>query len=150
MTDITLSDFFKQKVAKSARVPRNWTAKKKQFVKEVEALYDVIVRKYLGDAGAGVTVEYVDTTVDEATIGEYPARAMVVRVGDERIVFTPKGFSVYGASGRVDVRGDRGDGVLVLRSAGGWGIVQGMTPTLRVVPLSGGTLLDLLRDIMRP
>jgi len=97
-----------------------------------------------------VSVEFVDITVRESNVGEYPAREMVVLVGDERVVFTPKGFNIFGSSGRVDVRGERGDGMLVLQPDLRWGVVQGTRPTLRVVPLADGTLLALLREVMRP
>lgn len=150
MAESSISDFFKQKSAKSVQPPRDWTARKKAFVADVEKLYKTIEKKYLKDAGAAVTVEYADTTVREITVGEYPARQMIVRVGDEQVTFTPKGLKIFGASGRVDVQGERGDGMLILQQDDRWGVVQGTHPTLRVIPLDSGTLLGVLRDVMRP
>jgi len=38
MADSSISDFFKQKSAKNTQPPRHWTAKKKKFIADVEAL----------------------------------------------------------------------------------------------------------------
>jgi len=147
MAKSSIAEFFQQK-AKATKPPRDWTAKKKEFVNKVDALYETIEKEYLKDAGA--VVDYRVTTVREPDVGRYRARKMTVRVGDEQVVFTPKGINIYGAAGRVDVQGECGDGMLVLQRGGRWGIVLSMTPNLRVVPLRTDTFLDLLRDVMLP
>ncbi len=146
----SISDFFKQKGARRSQASQDLSAKKNAFVNDVEALYFTIEKEYLKEADATTRVDYVDTTIREEQVGEYPARQMIVRVGDEQVTFTPKGFRIFGASGRIDVRGERGDGMLVLQPDHRWGVVQGIKPTLRVIPLASETLLGLLREIMRP
>jgi len=148
MPNTSISEFFKQK-AKRAQPPRDWRARKKAFVNDVEALYRRIA-KYLKGAGPAVSVEYSDTMLREPHVGEYPVREMLLRVGDERVVFTPKGINIFGAAGRVDVRGERGDGMLVLQPRHRWCVVKSTRPTLHVVDLTEKTLGDLLQEIMRP
>jgi hypothetical protein len=65
-------------------------------------------------------------------------------------LFSPKGVNVVGASGRIDVQGDRGDATIVWQGEDRWNIVISRTPMLRVVPLAADSLTEMLRGVMRP
>lgn len=54
-----------------------------------------------------------------------------------------------GFAGRADVWGDRGEATLVRQPGDRWMLVASRTPTLRLVPLTEESFLELLRSVMR-
>jgi hypothetical protein len=85
-------------------------------VRAVEGLYDVvqdILREPI--ASKDVTVRRFDMQVTEDLIGTYLIPALEVSIGNERVQFRPKGVTVIGAAGRVDIRGER-DTVTLLKT----------------------------------
>lgn len=148
MSKNNLADFFKQKQDRAASQPANIADRQREFLKHVDSLFTTI-EGLLQDIPTKPKRE--PTTVVESDVGEYEAEKLVLTAGtDERVEFVPKGFRVIGASGRVDVQGDRGEGMLILQPGERWGVVVSTRPTLRVVPLEEDSLLGLLRDVMRP
>jgi len=57
--------------------------------------------------------------------------------------------NLAGAASRVDVRGDRGEAMIVRQPEDGWALVVSRTPTLRLAPLTDEMFLELLRSVMR-
>ena len=115
-------------------------------------MYDTIARDYLGLADITDIVEVDRTrmkTVQEQHIGSYEIPEMTLAVGDEQVLFSPKGVNVIGAAGRVDVRGDRGEAMLVRQPDDRWSLVLSRTPKLQLVPLDDESFLEMLRSVMR-
>ncbi len=100
-----------------------------------------------------MTVEKFNLHVTEDFIGGYDIPALALTVGGERVEFRPKGVTVIGASGRVDVRGDR-DTVTLLKDApdieSGWTVVLQRVPHRTTVPLDRESLKDVLERVMLP
>jgi hypothetical protein len=74
-------------------------------------------------------------------------------VGNERVEFRPKGVTVIGVAGRVDVRGDRDTVTLFKDSAetgNAWTVILQRVPNLRTVPLDRESLKDVLERVMLP
>ncbi len=149
MAQQKLTEFFREKEQKLGRV--NWTKKKKDWLSSVNKLYKRIEEEYLGGLVQDkvVSIARSKKTIEESLIGQYDIDELVIQVGTERVVFSPKGRNVVGASGRVDLIGDMGRKTLVLQPGDRWGIVKTRTPTLKVVPLDEDTLLEALKDVMR-
>lgn len=154
-----LSEFFREKQAKSKPSDIDWKAKRDAWIRAVGKLYDTL-EKYL--AGAKDTVK-VDRTrqkqVTEQYIGEYSIPEMALAVGEEVVVFSPKGVNLVGAAGRIDVQGDRGEAMIVRQPGDRWSLVLSRAPSLRLAPITGDdaspikngdeVLLELLRSVMR-
>lgn len=145
-----LNDFFKEKKIKTGE-GIDWAAKKEEWIQDVNELYEMI-KKYMGSllTDDTVSLSLSGKTIVEEYIGKYKIHELVLQVGDERVVFSPKGRNIVGASGRVDLIGEMGQKTLVVQPEKRWGIVATRTPTLKVVPLDETSLLDALKEIMRP
>ena len=70
-------------------------------------------------------------------------------IGDEQVRFSPQGRNIAGASGRVDVLGERGEATLILQPDASWAFVQTRQPTLKVVPFDESSLTEVLKVVMR-
>ena len=146
-----LREFFREKKSKAGPGDTDWPAKRDTWIQSVDDLYDVITKQYLaGPINDGsVTVSYEEKQVTEDYVGQYTIRVLVLQVGEEKVIFSPKGVNVVGASGRIDLRGDTGEVTVVRQPKERWAVVATRTPTLKLVPLNEESLLDALRNVMR-
>lgn len=152
MAEQDLQEFFRAKQARTASAGTiDWQAKKDHWLEAVEKLYDTIVKCYLAKpvADGTVKVSYEERTIAEEHIGQYGIRDLVLQVGDEKVVFSPRGANVVGAAGRIDLCGDLGEVTLVLQPGDRWGVVAMRTPILKVLPLDEKSLLTSLQSVMR-
>jgi hypothetical protein len=144
-----LREFFREKKAKTQPANVDWAAKREAWVRAVDSLFGTI-SDYLRAADAAVVLTLSRKVVVEKSVGEYHISELVLRVGDEEVVFSPKGLHVVGAQGRVDVYGDRGEATIIWEGNERWSIVASRTPALQLVPLTPDSLAVMLRAIMRP
>ena len=154
MAKDTLQEFFRAKKEKSQKEAErtDWAEKKRTWLRALDGLYKRITQDYLAKAikEGSVIPKCTSTTIAEDFIGEYEVKDLVLQVEDERVIFTPKGTNVVGASGRVDIRGEMGEVTMVLQPGERWGVVVSRSPTLKVVPLDKPSLLNALKSVMRP
>jgi hypothetical protein len=149
-----LVEFLRSRKEHSASPEINWQSKKDAWVRSVESLYDLI-REMLRDsiASKDVIVRTFDVPVTEDFIGTYSIPVLELTVGNERVEFRPKGITVIGAAGRLDIRGEV-DTVTLLKDTangdGGWAIILQRVPHLRMVPLDRESLKYALERVMLP
>lgn len=150
MAQDQLQKFFQEKKQKATPADIDWGAKRDAWIAAVNDLYRTIEGDYLKAAKADVEITRPDKVVTENYIGEYHVQELVLRVGDEQVVFSPKGANIVGARGRIDVEGERGDATIVWQGENRWSIVASRTPAIRLVELTADSLADMLQGIMRP
>jgi hypothetical protein len=150
MAQDQLQKFFQEKKRKAHAADIDWAAKRDAWIAAVGDLYRTIEEDYLKAAKADVDITRREKGVMENYVGQYRIPELVLRVGDEEVVFSPKGANVVGAQGRIDVQGDRGEATIVWQGEKRWSIVISRTPSLRLVPLAADSLGEMLKGIMRP
>lgn len=149
MAERELQDFLQEK-KKAGAGNIDWQAKKNAWIQAINDFYDELTERYLRasiDDGT-VKISYREKQIAEDYIGEYMVRELDLQVGAEKVVLSPKGTNIVGASGRIDLQGDMGD-VTIVRQPDGWGVVETRTPKLKVTPLSEESLLTALKSVMR-
>ena len=146
-----LREFFQEKKSKAEPGNVDWEAKKVAWIQAIESLYRVITEQYLAQSVADGTVKASreEQRITEYNIGIYIAPVLVLSVGDERVVFSPKGTDIVGATGRIDLLGDMGDMTIVRQAGDRWCVVETRTPTLKLTPLNEESLLAALKSVMR-
>ena len=150
MSQDQLRKLFHEKKQKAKPANIDWAARRDAWIGAVTTLYRTIVDDYLKAARDEVEITQADKVVTENYLGEYHVPELVLRVGDEQVVFSPKGTNIAGAHGRIDVQGDRGDATVIWQGGDRWSIVAARVPALRLVPLTADSLADVLRGVMRP
>ena len=149
-----LVDFLRSRKQQESSAEIDWQAKRDAWVRSVESLYSLI-REMLRDSidSKDVVVSTFPVQVTEDFIGTYVIPALELRVGSERVEFRPKGVTVIGAAGRVDIRGER-DTVTLIKgksdATSGWTIVLQRVPNLTTVDLNRDSLKDALERVMLP
>jgi hypothetical protein len=153
-----LREFLRERVAKSGAPSRvDWEARKRDWIGAVERLYDTIESDFFKDARREklVKVQRREVQVAEQYIGRYKIPELVVRIGNEEVVFSPKAVNVIGAAGRIDLIGERGQATIIRERDSktrneSWSVVETRIPSRRVVPLTQQSLLAALRQVMTP
>jgi hypothetical protein len=132
----------------------DWQAKKDSWIKSVEELYRQ-VRELLGDLidSKDVSTRTFPIPITENRIGSYSIPALELTIGSESVEFRPKGITVIGAAGRVDIRGER-DSVTLLKDeasvASSWSVLIQRVPRVETVPLDRDSLKFALERVMLP
>lgn len=149
-----LVEFLRTKRDRSPGPSPDWEAKRDSWIRSVGNLYRR-VRDLLKDPidEHVVTVREVDIEIAEELIGTYKIPALELTVGNERVAFRPKGVTVIGASGRVDIRGDR-DTVTLIKDEpseeSDWSVVLDRVPRVRTAKLDRESLREALERAMAP
>lgn len=151
-----LREFLRERQAKSASGNKtDWEAKKREWIEAVEQLYDTIAKDIFGDAKELVNITRRQKEVVEHYIGRYTVPELVLQIGGEDVVFSPKAVNVIGAEGRIDLLGDRDQATIVRgwdpdAKQHRWDIVEMRLPSRILVPLTKDSLLAALRQVMSP
>ena len=107
MTQDQLHTFLHEKKQQANPARIDWGAKRDEWIKAVNDLYDTIENEYLKDAKADVEITRRNTEVREFFVGVYEITKLFLSVGDEQVIFSPQGTNIVGAKGRIDVEGLR-------------------------------------------
>lgn len=149
-----LVEFLRARKEHAATSDLDWYAKRDRWVASVKSLYEVIKQLFAEAlASNDVTVRSFEVQVNEEYVGQYSIPALELKVGNERVEFLPKGITIFGATGRVDLRGDA-DTVTLLRDTDSvqseWTVVLQRVPALRTAPLDSESLKYALERVMLP
>jgi len=128
----------------------DWDARRDSYLAAVDALYEQI-ETILADPIAKKTIvmQRRPKTLSENYLGTYSVDDLILLIGGEQVRFSPAGRNIAGASGRVDVLGDRDSAVLLVQIDGRWGFVVARQPALQVVPFDESALVLVLQRVMR-
>ncbi len=116
---MTKKDFEKfvqdQQAIKEATVPPIDIDWKAWWLEKLEDLYlqiESFLREYK-DSGK-IEINYSNLELNEENIGQYIAKKMIITIGRNEIIFQPIGTFLFGARGRVDIKGPFGQSRLLL------------------------------------
>lgn len=147
-------DFLRGRRQQGTNQETDWVGKKDAWVRSVDRLYR-LVEEMLRDsiAAEDVRLRRLDTEVTEDLVGTYSIPVLELTIGKERVEFRPKGITVIGASGRVDISGER-DRVTLLRDQpdanSEWTMILQRVPALKTAPLDRKSLTYALERVMLP
>ena len=148
-----LSELVARKAIERQRSPAatiDWDARRNTYLAAVAALYSQVEQALAEAIAAGTVTSHRRTkSLTENYIGTYSVDDLILVIGGEQVRFSPAGRNVAGASGRVDVVGDRGDATLLVQPGPRWAHLQSRQPVLRAVPFSDAVLADVLTGVMR-
>jgi hypothetical protein len=150
---VDLDQFFSAKKQQSdtAAASVDWNGRKQEWLGAIDQLYQTVGELLSEPLHKGlVRLSKRKKAITESYLGQYEADELLLNVGDEEVVFSPKGRNVVGASGRVDVRGETGEAMLVLQTGPRWALVSSKYPQLKTVPLDAASFGEALRAVMRP
>ena len=149
-----LVEFLRSKRGQSESPATNWQAKKEAWIQSIGSLYKQVEDMLKDSIASGdVTLRTEDMEITEDFVGTYSIPRLELTVSGERVEFRPMGATVIGATGRVNIRGER-DVVTLLRDDEGaeskWIMIIQRVPNLSKASLDKKTLKYALERVMLP
>lgn len=147
-----LMEFFQSKKqradAESAAI--DWQKRRDEWLQAIDKLYVSIQDWLLEPVQKGViSLQRRPKQIEEAHLGNYSVDDLVLTVGDEKVIFSPKGRNVVGAEGRVDVIGEAGESMFVVQRGPRWSVVVSRHPTLKTESLDAESFSQTMQAVMR-
>jgi len=147
-----LVEFFQMKKQRSDEESAaiDWGKRREEWISAIETLYASIESWLREPVEKGIVKLYRRARqIEEAHLGLYSVDDLEFTVGDEKVLFAPKARNIVGAHGRVDVRGEAGEAMLVVQPGPRWSVVASRYPTLRTEALDENSFNQTLQAVMR-
>ena len=149
-----LNDFLRRKKGEeSSNI--DWVAKRDEWMTSVKRLYRFLTEELLKESieEKTILISKASKQITEEYIGTYTLPELTLRIGDARVIFSPKGVNVVSAAGRVDVRGDKNTVMLIREKASAaspdqWKLVLQRVPNVVTRPLDSDGLKWALEQVM--
>ena len=128
----------------------NWDERRDKYLAAVQNLYQQIEEMFAEPIRQKtVLIQRRAKQLTENFIGTYTAEDLILVIGAEQVRFSPRGRNIVGAAGRVDVVGERGEAMLIVKPDLRWEFVQTRLPTLRTMAFDDSTLAEVLQLVMQ-
>ncbi len=117
---------FLQKKKEENSAPIDWQGRKNNWLNSIEKLYTDI-RKWLKpfeEQGFLKIMDNKEIELNEEYIGKYKTKRLDIYLGNDIISLRPKGTFLLGACGRIDMRGTKGEILIVQNDWNIWKFVQ--------------------------
>ena len=149
-----LTEFLQHRASRTAVSSPDWEGRKADWLRSINHLFTYI-KQLLHTAieSKAVVVQESLEEITEEEVGTYQIPVLTLWVGNEKVVFQPKGVNVIGASGRVDLQGASG-ALTIIRDEpavdSDWSIIFYRVPRLVTEKLHQHSLRTALERVMLP
>lgn len=131
--------------------------RKLEWLNSIDQLY-LDIKKRLAPFEAKSLLQFRETEIElyEEPIGIYKAKQLTILLGDAlnmlfwqySVSFIPKGTFIIGLVGRVDVKGPKGDVMLIQQTWNKWQFAR-RSPKLESWPFSTESLEEVIQDLIQ-
>ena len=126
----------------------NWDERKSIWLKSIDELY-ANIKEWLEsfeDQGFIQIKDDKEITLNEEYIGQYQARRLDIYLGNDIISLTPKGTLIIGSKGRIDMRGPKGEVLIIQPDWNDWKFAK-RTPKLETWDVNSESLKKIIQDL---
>jgi hypothetical protein len=111
----SFEDFLKKKSAENEKSKINWDERKTNWLNSIDKLYENI-NNWLTPFKNKSLITIKDEKKIELTeeyIGSYVVKRLDIYIGNDIVSLTPKGSLIIGSYGRIDMRGPKGEIMII-------------------------------------
>jgi hypothetical protein len=146
-----LDSFGELLVKKTQEVEKNkvdWEARKTTWLKSVEDFY-LNINSWLADFKNAELLKIKEKEIDlnEEYIGNYKTKRLEIYLGNDIITFTPRGTLIIGSYGRIDMRGPKGEALIVEPNWDEWKFAK-RTPKMKYVDVNEQSIKEAIQEII--
>ncbi len=125
----------------------DWELKKNTWLKNIDQLYNQVVA-WLEPLVKEKVVRFErkSARLEEEPIGSYEADILKIYIGNQEVIFYPKGTLIIGAQGRIDLKGHRAARSIIFNNDQ-WFVVE-RTPKIKTLPFDEQSFQDILSEVM--
>jgi hypothetical protein len=126
----------------------NWDIRKAIWLKSIDDFYSNINLWFDEYKNEGLLkIEDKEINLDEQFIGRYTTKLLEIYLGNDIITFTPRGTLVFGGYGRIDLKGPKGDALLIEQEWNKWKFAK-RTPALKYIDVNEESLKKVIQEII--
>ncbi len=147
MKDLNPFEEFLINKQKSQKKKINWKKRKKNWLNSIDSLYSDIeewlkpfIEKEL------MEIKRKKLNLDEEYIGQYEVPLLDVYIGKDIISLKPKGTLILGSYGRIDMRGPKGEVMMIEQEWNNW-IFAERTPKLETFGINEETFKSFIQKL---
>jgi len=127
----------------------DWIGRKNTWLKSINDLYENI-DKWLKSHQENGLLEIklgIKVHISEEYIGSYDAPVMEIIIGKDKIKLEPKGTLILGSYGRIDMKGPKGEIMIIEPEWNDWKFAQ-RSPKLQTWPIMSESFQEVLAKII--
>jgi len=92
----------------------DWAKRKEKYLKSIDSLYSEVNNWLASFVSKGlIQIITIEFEIQEENIGTYKVKRLEIKIGKDKITLNPKGTLILGSFGRIDMRGPKGDLIMV-------------------------------------
>jgi hypothetical protein len=126
----------------------DWEKRKTTWLNSVDDLYKIIntwLSPFQKEGLLNIKEKQID--LSEEYIGSYKAKRLEILLGNDIVTITPRGTLVIGSFGRLDMRGPKGEALLVETDWNDWKFAK-RTPKMQYWNLTEQSFKEAIQEII--
>lgn len=145
----SFEEFLQKKKEEGEKEKINWDERKLNWLNSIDSLY-VNIKEWLKafeDDGFIHIKDDKEITLNEEYIGQYQTRRLDIYLGNDIISLTPKGTLIIGSYGRIDMRGPKGEILMIQPKWEDWKFAK-RTPKLETWNVNSESFKKIIQDLV--
>lgn len=145
----SFEDFLKNKKKEDSKNKIDWTKRKKDWLSSVEEFYSSIQvwLKEFEEEGYLKIEMNKSIEITEEYIGTYSVNRFDIYIGNDIISLSPKGVLIYGSTGRIDMRGPKGEIMMIRNEENIWQFAK-RTPKLEMWDVTPDSFKSIIQELV--
>ena len=144
----SFQEFLKKKKQDNKKDQVDWDKRKSAWLKSIEKFYSNIkvwLTPFQTDGLIDIKEKEID--INEEYIGYYKTKRLDIYLGNDIISLTPRGTLILGSYGRIDMRGPKGEKMIIEPEWEKWEFAI-RTPKLKMWKITEESFKSAIQDIV--
>jgi hypothetical protein len=145
----SFEEFLKKKKQEEEKNGINWDERKAAWIKSISKLY-ADIKDWLDPfekEGFLHIKDEKEINLNEEYIGQYQVKRLDIYLGNDLISLTPKGTLIIGSFGRIDIRGPKGEILIIQPNWNDWKFAK-RTPKLETWDINAESFKKIIQDLV--
>lgn len=145
----SFEEFLQKKKQEEENNKINWDERKSTWLKSIDQLYANIKEwlKTFEEKGFIQIKDNKEISLNEEYIGQYQTRRLDIYLGNDIISLTPKGTLIIGSYGRIDMRGPKGEILIIQPDWEDWKFAKRI-PKLETWNVNSESFKKIIQDLV--
>lgn len=145
----SFEEFLKKKSQEKEQNKIDWDKRKANWLISIDNLYSDI-KKWLSTFTEQELIQIKDekqVQLNEEYIGQYKVPRLDIYVGNDIISLTPRGTLIIGSYGRIDMRGPKGEIMIIEQKLSDWKFAK-RTPKLETWDINENSFKSIIQELV--
>lgn len=145
----SFEEFLRKKKTEESSNRTDWPARLDKWLESIDVFY-MQIREWLNEFEQKGFLRIVmdkEVSLNEEFVGSYKTKRMDIYIGNDLISIIPKGTLIIGSYGRLDMRGTKGEILIIQPEWNDWKFAK-RTPRLETWDVNAESFKKILQDLV--